>query len=80
MKVEYISKDYDALETDGYDDKILIRFDGQTVFEAEDGLAEENHTGCNFQDIHLIPSMLQMAYDAGRRGELLSIEYRDMED
>ena len=79
MKVEYISKSSDQLELDSYDDKVLIRFDGQTVFEAEDGLGEENHMGCNFQDIHQIPNLLQQAYDAGRRGEFLQIDYVEIE-
>lgn len=80
MLIEMLSRNENQLETTNYDDKVIIKIDGQTVFEVHDGEKEDNTLNANFRPVYSIPELLERAYNAGKAGEELHIEIRDIEE
>ena len=73
MVVVFKSRDYDTCAEQDYRSAVEITIDGDVVFGVCDGEPEDSNLGRDFSDVFKIPSLLQMAYDAGKNGEGFSI-------
>lgn len=80
MKVQMFSRSENQLERNEYNDKVIIKIDGQTVFNVHDGAIEDNNLGRNFQDVYKILDLLKQAHEAGVNGEELGLDYDDLEE
>jgi hypothetical protein len=59
---------------------LAIKVDGEKKFEVSDGEPEDSNLCRDFNDCYLIPGLMQMAYEAGKRGESLEIERTEEDD
>ena len=80
MKVTIISLTEKAVEERDYRDMCVIEIDDKKVFGVSDGEPEDSNLSRDFSDVYSIPTLLQMAYDAGKKGEELVFENREVED
>ena len=75
MTVEIISLTDEAYEKRDYCDVFTIKVDGKTVLNVYDGEPEDNNLSRNFSDIFSVPELIEAAYNAGKNGEPLNIEW-----
>ena len=80
MKVTVINRSEEEVESCDYRGAIVIKIDGKQVFKASDGEPEDATLGRDFSDIYNIPDIIKTAYDAGKNGEKLEIEFEDSAD
>ncbi len=78
MKVEVIRRS--EVEECEYREAMRIVINDKEEFWFGDGEPEDNTLGRNFNDIYKIPKMLEMAFNAGRFGELFSISETKSKD
>lgn len=58
--------------------KISIQMDGEEVFRVHHSDSpEDNNLGRNFSDCYNVPSLMKMAWEAGKAGEVLEFAYED---
>lgn len=75
MKITTItSPDYDCPEQDGHLTTIIETNDGSKSASFGHGETEDMYLFRDLRDAYEIPSMLKMAYEAGKRGEELTTE------
>ena len=58
-----------------YGQTLSIEIDGKEVFSVYDGEPEDNNLSRNFNDCFIIDDLLRKAYEAGKNGEPLEIEW-----
>lgn len=80
MIVKEISLSEDTLEKNDYQDMYEIEVNGDTICHFSDGEPEDNTISRNFNDIYNIKKLIQMAFDAGRTGEILEFISEDYEE
>ena len=54
---------------DDFLESVSIEVDGKRVFFVNDGEPEDNNLSRNFSDVHNIPRLMKMAYEAGKNGQ-----------
>jgi len=54
---------------DDFLESVSIEVDGERVFFVSDGEPEDNNLSRNFSDVHNIPRLMKMAYEAGKNGQ-----------
>jgi hypothetical protein len=59
------------IEDNGYQRFYRINVNSENVFEVYEG--GDNNLGWNFNDVYLIPTLMQIAYHAGKNGEEFKI-------
>lgn len=64
---------------DDFQESMTIEVDGQRVFFVTDGEPEDNVLNRNFGDVHNIPRLMKMAYEAGKKGEELNLTAQSAE-
>lgn len=79
MKVVIKSVAEGDLEKNDYLDEIQIEIDGERVFQVSDGEPEDNNLCRNFNACYGIGDLMKRAYEAGANGELLDLDYEDLE-
>lgn len=57
---------------------LTITMDDKKTFHASDGEPEDANLGRDFADCWSIPDMLKAAFEAGERGETLTIENKQV--
>lgn len=57
---------------------VVVEVDGKPEAEFYDGEPEDNSIGRNFNDIHNIPKLMKMAYEAGVKGEDFSVSEEEV--
>lgn len=80
MLIQMFTRSENQLETTEYNDKVVIKIDGQTVFEVHDGETDDNNLNVNFRPVYSIPELLEKVYNAGKSGEEVHIEIKDIEE
>lgn len=80
MVVTVISRSESAMEDCDYRDAMQIDVDDVLMFEVSDGEPEDSNLSRDFSDVYEIPKLMQMAYEAGRKGEDFEIKYEDSDD
>lgn len=80
MKIKVISLTEEVLEKREYQDVVAIEVDGERKFRVCDGEPEDNNLSRNFSDVTYIPNLMKMAYEAGKKGEKLEIEYEKRDE
>lgn len=81
MTIEILEPSEEWLEARDYDGNFCrINIDGKEEFSAYDGEPEDNSLSRNFSDVWKIPSLLQMVYDAGKKGEDLILINKKIDD
>lgn len=63
-----------------YRDHYIISIDDKEIMSFFDGEVEDNCLTRNFNDIYLIPEILEQVYQAGKNGEVLEIEEIEKDD
>jgi len=76
MKVELISLNEDSLENRDYKNIMIIRINGERKFKVIDGELEDSNLTRDFVDCWSIPSLMEIANEAGQNGKQLEIEYK----
>lgn len=74
MKIEVISRSPEEVENCDYRDALGIKINGKREFSVWDGEPEDSNLSRNFSAIYHIPSLLKMAFEAGKNGETFEIE------
>lgn len=73
MKVEVFSlPDFELHDYDNRD-VLEVRVDGKKIVEVYDSYPQDANLKGSFADCNKIDQLMQMAYDAGKRGEPLEI-------
>lgn len=80
MVITMESRSYNQLELREYNDRVRLSFDGQVVFEVQDGEPEDNYLHRNFNPVYILPELLKAVHAAGKRGEDLDIQIKDIEE
>ena len=75
MKIIVTSRTEEEIEKCDYRDAYEIKINGERVFKVRDDEPEDNNLSRSFSDVYNIPDLLQLAYEAGKNGELFNIEY-----
>ncbi len=73
MKVKVLSRDEVQLEDNDFKDALEIHIDGEKKFEVWDGEVEDANLGRDFADCFNIPTLMRLAYEAGKKGEEFSL-------
>ena len=74
MKVEFISRSEEEVENYNYRNAVKILVDGKSKAKFYDGEPEDANLMRDFSDVFSIPSLMEMAYEAGKNGEEFEIE------
>lgn len=80
MKVTTISLTEGAIERRDYRDMCVIEIDDKKVFAVSDGEPEDSNLGRDFSDVFSIPTLLQIAFEAGKNGEELVFENKEVDE
>lgn len=80
MKVKVISLNEETMQERDYRNAVKIEFNGKEVFEVRDDEPEDSNLSRSFSDVWKIPDLIQKAYEAGKKGEKLEIEYEEKEE
>lgn len=80
MKITVISRSDAATSASDWRTGLVIEVDGKRELSAFDGEPEDNNLHRNFSDIHHVPKLMQLAYDAGKRGEELEITHVESDE
>ncbi len=57
-----------------------VDVDGKRVFSVGDGEPEDSNLSRDFRDVHKLPDLMRMAYEAGQRGEELTFEQEEVDE
>lgn len=79
MQIKVISLTEEEIEKRDYRNEVIIKIDDEKVFEVRDGEPEDSNLFRDFSDVWKVPSLMQRAYDAGKKGEPLGIVYEESE-
>jgi hypothetical protein len=74
MKITTYTRTDEEYERWDCRESLQIYVDGKPVFRASDGEPEDSNLSRDFNDCFKIPDLMRLAYEAGVRGEDLSIE------
>lgn len=80
MKMTIKSRSEEQLEEYDYKDCCTIEIDGEKVFHVSDGEPEDANLSRDFNDVWNIPDILKRVYEAGKKGEILTIEQADADE
>jgi hypothetical protein len=80
MIIKIISRTEEEFERCEYRQAIKIEVDGRGIFEVHDGELEDSNLSRDFADCWKIPELMQMAYDAGKKGETFEIIKEENEE
>ena len=80
MKIEFINRSEKASESCDWRDAVEIKINSHTVFSVSDGEPEDSNLSRDFNGVYGIPKLMQMAYDAGVRGEPFELEEYESDD
>ena len=80
MKVTEISLTREAVENRDYRDIYAIEINDKKVFSVSDGEPEDSNLSRDFSDVYSIPTLLQIVYEAGKNGEELVFENREVDE
>ena len=80
MKVSTISLTEKAVEERDYRDMYAIEINGKQVFSVSDGEPEDSNLSRDFSDVYSIPKLLQIVYEAGKNGEELIFDDREVDE
>ena len=69
MKVEFITRTAEEIESCDYRDAVYIKINDERVFNVFDGETEDANLSRDFSDVYKIPELLKKAYEAGKNGE-----------
>ena len=64
-------------DKEGWIKGFSIEIDGKEVVGFFNGEPEDNNTYINFSDCYSISKLMQMAYEAGKRGEPIEIKQEE---
>lgn len=80
MKIEIKSLTEQAQEERDYRDELEIMIDGQVVFYVMDDEPEDSNLSRSFSDCYKIGDLLEKAYNAGKNGEDLVMNWEEVEE
>ncbi|MEK4581820.1 AAA family ATPase [Bacillus sp. FSL R12-0074] len=61
--------------------RVSIEVDGEEMFDVHHSDSpEDNNLSRNFSDCHSVDSLMKMAYEAGKSGEVLEFEYQEVNE
>jgi len=80
MKVICYSPTSKSLEERDYRSFYSISIDGKEAFYVSDGEPEDSNLSRDFNNVYRIPDLMKIAYEAGKQGEMLEIEDREVEE
>ena len=80
MKVEVLTLTEEGLEERDFSDALIIKVDGEKIFKFFDGEPEDNTLSRNFNDVFNIVAVIKKAYEAGKEGEELVVESKEVND
>ena len=81
MKVEILNRDEESWEEHDYQQKLIINMktnNSEFHFDVGEQCSEDANLSRDFSDCYLIKDMLKAAYEAGKNGESLEIEEKDV--
>lgn len=70
----------EVVESNDYRNAIAIEIDGERKFEVIDGESEDANLSRDFSDCFNIENLMELAYDAGKKGETFEISYEEVEE
>lgn len=79
MKVTVLYYSDEALGRMGCKQSISIEVDGVYKFEVGEGEPEDATLGRDYRDCWAIPDLMELAYQAGKKGEDFSVEHQELE-
>lgn len=80
MKIEFIRRSMQKIKEYDWSCAVEIRVDGEKVFSVSDGEPEDANLSRDFNDVYVVPKLLQMAFDAGKNGESFTIEESESDE
>jgi hypothetical protein len=83
MKVVERTRADENLKRYDYRDRYQLELetaDGRRTLEFGDGEPEDSNLSRDFSDVYSISTLLQMAFDAGARGEAITFENEDLSE
>lgn len=80
MKIEVITLSDKGMEEFDFRQMLTIKVDGKTVFNVMDGEPEDANLMRDFNDCLAIPELMEMAFNAGKQGDEISIERVEVDD
>lgn len=80
MKVKVLTLTDEVVESNDYRNAIAIEIDGERKFEVIDGESEDANLSRDFSDCFNIENLMELAYDAGKKGETFEISYEEVEE
>lgn len=80
MKITVKGLSDKAWEERDYRQMMSIQVDGKGKFFAMDGESEDANLNRDFRQCWDIPELMQLAYEAGKRGEPFEIERVEVDD
>jgi len=80
MKITAQTLSETGLERFDYRSSLRILVDDKNVFDAMDGEPEDATLSRDFNDCYKIPSLMRLAYEAGKNGEELEIVNEEVDD
>jgi len=73
MIIEVITRSEEESERCDYKSAMKIMVDGESKFSVSDGEPEDSNIDRNFNDIYNIPELIELAFEAGKRGEIFEL-------
>ncbi|MEG0133077.1 MAG: hypothetical protein RR851_10300 [Clostridium sp.] len=80
MEVRVLSLTEESQEERDYRDILVIEVDGKKVFEVMDGESEDSNLSRDFNDCFNVPKLMEMAYEAGKKGEDFKVKHEEVEE
>ena len=80
MKVLVLNRCAKDVEKHDYRDRLVIKVDGKEMLDVYDGEPEDNNLSRNFNDCLQVPDLMKLAYEAGKKGEELEVEFGDINE
>lgn len=80
MKVEIYTLTEEEIERRDYRNALLIKINGKDEFGVYDGEPEDSNLNRNFSDCFRIEKLMELAYQAGKKGEEFNVEYLEVDE
>lgn len=80
MKVEIYTLTKEEIERRDYRNALLIKINGKDEFEVYDGEPKDSNLYRNFSDCFRIEKLMELAYQAGKKGEEFNVDYLEVDE
>lgn len=80
MKLTIINLTEESYKRNDYCGLFAIEINGKKVFQVYDGEPEDNNLCRNFNDIYKLSKILNMVYEAGKQGDNLEMETKEVDE